>query len=154
MLRYFGGMVKSNFYAEKNNVTFDSSHICIISLTYFFTTAIPSTSISDVVGQHNKIGGIIFRAALIYISLCYSYQNLTCAIGKNTAFSLMSFNFGSDSTHIKEEESTDMNWTLCRKNIEVETHRDWRLEKLKFKTTYTTMLLSAYSLKSRCSVVV
>ena len=29
------------------------------------STAIPSTSTSDVVGQHNKIGGITFRATLV-----------------------------------------------------------------------------------------
>ena len=29
-------------------------------------TAIPPTSASDVVGQHNKMGGITFGAALIY----------------------------------------------------------------------------------------
>jgi len=30
------------------------------------STAIPPTSASDVVGQHNKIGGIIYGAALVY----------------------------------------------------------------------------------------
>jgi len=29
------------------------------------STAIPSTSASDVVSHHNKIGGIIFRQALV-----------------------------------------------------------------------------------------
>jgi len=29
------------------------------------STAIPPTSISDVVGQNNKIGGITFRAAFV-----------------------------------------------------------------------------------------
>jgi len=32
------------------------------------STAIPLTSASDVMGQHNKIGGITFRAALIDVS--------------------------------------------------------------------------------------
>ena len=30
------------------------------------STAIPPTAASDVVGQHNKIGDIIFRAVLVH----------------------------------------------------------------------------------------
>ena len=30
------------------------------------STAIPPTSISDVMGQHNEIGGFTFRAALVF----------------------------------------------------------------------------------------
>ena len=45
------------------------------------STAIPPTLTSDVMGQHNKIGGITFRAALIqiyygmlaFLSLKYGY---------------------------------------------------------------------------------
>lgn len=31
------------------------------------STAVPSSSASDVMGQRNKIGGFIFRAAFVYI---------------------------------------------------------------------------------------
>jgi len=34
------------------------------------STAIPPTFVSDIVGQHNKIGGITFGAALIVESPC------------------------------------------------------------------------------------
>jgi len=36
------------------------------------STAIPPTSTSDVVGQHNKTGGITFGADFIYVSVCIS----------------------------------------------------------------------------------
>ena len=31
------------------------------------STAVPSTSASDIMDQHNKIGGISFRAAFVYL---------------------------------------------------------------------------------------
>jgi len=38
-------------------------------------TAIPSTSFSDIMVQHNKTGGIIFRAALIYFHLISKFTS-------------------------------------------------------------------------------
>ena len=44
-------------------------------------TAIPPTSASDVMGQHDKIGGITFRAALVYYYLAESRQScLYCKV--------------------------------------------------------------------------
>ena len=36
------------------------------------STAMPSTSTSDMVGQHNETGGIIFRSTLIHGTFCLS----------------------------------------------------------------------------------
>ena len=44
--------------------------------------AIPPTSASGIMGQHNKIGGIIFRAPLILacLSYCHSIHNIVLTL--------------------------------------------------------------------------
>jgi len=44
------------------------------------STAIPSTSASDVMGQHNKIGGITFRAAVVIKKYVLLSTDLACSI--------------------------------------------------------------------------
>ena len=42
--------------------------------------AIPPTSASDVMGQHNKIGGITFRAAVVIKKYVLLSTDLACSI--------------------------------------------------------------------------
>ena len=53
------------------------------------STAIPPTFTSDVVGQHNKIGGNIFRAALAQI-LCESLTSDVREMEQDKSFKTIS----------------------------------------------------------------
>jgi len=56
------------------------------------STAIPPTSASDIVGQHNKTGGITFRAAIVnYTSLINMQKAPTCFLKIKTMVEYKSY---------------------------------------------------------------